>query len=82
MIKVICSVFDSKAGVFANPFVAVNLAVARRDYLYACTDPTTALSRNPSDYSLFQLATFDDESGLLTACVPPVFISSSVSSEV
>lgn len=71
MIKVVCSVYDLKAAVFSNPFYAPNVPVAKRDFAYAVTDQSTGISRNPEDYSLFQVATFDDESGVFIPFVPP-----------
>lgn len=79
MIKVVCSVFDSKAAVYANPFYSPNTAVAIRDFSHACHDPNVALFRNPEDYSLYQVATFDDESGLFVPTVPPAFLISAAS---
>jgi hypothetical protein len=79
MLKVVCSVFDVKAAAYSNPFYAVNNSVATRDFRQACTDPASALSANPEDFSLYQVATFDDESGLFAPVVPPMFISSAKS---
>lgn len=79
MIKVVCSVFDAKAGLFSNPFYSVNTAVAKRDFFAGCSDPKSGLSRNAEDYSLFQVATFDDESGQFSPIVPPSFISNAIS---
>lgn len=76
MIKVMCSVFDSKAACFSNPFYSPNIPVATRDFSAACMDKNSGISRNPEDYSLFQVGTFDDESGLLTPTLPPVHICS------
>lgn len=76
MIKVVCSVFDSKAAIFSNPFYSVNVAVASRDFAQGCKDPASALSANPEDFSLYQVATFDDDSGMFVPTVPPAFIVS------
>jgi hypothetical protein len=81
MIKVVCSVFDSKAAAYSNPFYSPNNAVATRDFLHAATDPQSAMFRNPEDFSLYQVATFDDDSGLFAPVVPPMFISSATKSE-
>lgn len=75
MQKVVCSVFDTKAAVYSNPFYSVNTAVAARDFAHGCNDPNSALHRNPDDYILYQVASFDDETGLFTPCVPPVFVA-------
>lgn len=79
MIKFVCSVFDVKAAAFSNPFYSVNPAVAIRDFRTACSDPASGLSANPEDYNLYQVATFDDESGLFVPTVPPLFLVSAAS---
>lgn len=81
MIKVVCSVFDSKAGLYSNPFYSVNSAVAKRDFFAGCADPNSGLNRNPEDYALYQVAHFDDESGQFTPIVPPSFIANAVTSQ-
>lgn len=82
MKKVVCSVFDVKSAIYSNPFYSPNVAVADRDFKYACQDSTTALSRHPDDYVLYCLAEFDDESGLFTSHTPPVFIASGSDSKI
>lgn len=79
MRKVVCSVFDNVAGVYSNPFYSVNIAVASRDFARACTEPSSSLAVHPQDYSLYQLAEFDDSSGVFVSCQPPVFICSAAS---
>jgi len=34
------------------------------------------LAKHPEDFDLYQVAEFDDESGVVTALVPPRFVSS------
>ncbi|AXH74677.1 MAG: nonstructural protein [Microviridae sp.] len=66
MQKSIFSVFDSKASVFATPFTSTNTATATRDFSRACNDPQSDLSAFPEDYFLYQIATFDDQTGLIS----------------
>lgn len=79
MNKVVCSVFDVKAGIFSNPFYSPNLLVAKRDFSRGCTDPSSGLFCHPEDYSLFHLANFDDESGVFKSVTPPEFVASAAS---
>lgn len=37
--------------------------------------PDSLLSKHPEDFDLYQVAEFDDESGVVTALVPPRFVS-------
>lgn len=63
MIKLVFSVFDSKARLYAAPFLAPRREVAVRDFTRAARDPNIDISRFPEDYSLYELGEFDDESG-------------------
>jgi hypothetical protein len=82
MIKVVCSVFDAKAGLYSNPFYSVNVAVATRDFNHACTDPNSGLAQHPEDFSLYVVANFDDESGLFVPNVPPLFVANAVNTSI
>lgn len=66
MKKYICAVFDSKAKVYGNPFYSVNQATAIRAFSAASNDPDSELSRHPSDFTLFGLGWFDDETGVIS----------------
>lgn len=79
MKKAVFSVYDNKAAVYSNPFYAVNVAVASRDFAQACNDRNSGLAIHPDDYSLYQVAVFDDDSGLFTPTIPPLFICSAAS---
>lgn len=70
MHKPMFSVFDSKAGVFCNPFVATNQACAIRDFGFSANDPNSAVSRHPSDFALFLVAEMDDETATIIPQTP------------
>lgn len=74
-IKKVLSVFDDKVGAFSQPFMSVNRQAALRDFQRAVEDQNLDLFHFPDDYVLFELGEFDDESGLITAVTPPVFLS-------
>lgn len=61
MIKDIFVVRDTKVGAFATPFYLENISVAMRAFAHAANDPTTDVGRYPSDFSLYHLGTYDDE---------------------
>ncbi|AXH73795.1 MAG: nonstructural protein [Microviridae sp.] len=65
MVKVLCSVYDSKARVFSAPFCSPHIDVAIRDFTRAVNDPATDLYKFPADYTLVHIGQFDD----LTASV-------------
>lgn len=61
MKKIVCSIYDHKAKVFCVPFFSVNNETAQRDFGYAANDPKTEIGRYPTDFTLFRLGTYDDE---------------------
>lgn len=71
MIKFVFCVFDSKARVYAAPFLAPRREVAVRDFTRAARDPQLDIYRFPEDYSLYELGTFDDETAALSLHLQP-----------
>lgn len=63
MILGIYAVNDSKAGNMAAPFFVINDNVAIRSFTFAANDPNLDLNRYPSDYVLYKLGEFDNETG-------------------
>lgn len=67
MIKIIYTIFDEKSGLYSDPYTAINIATAERDFTYACTkDTATHLYRHRMDMHLIKLAEYDDEQGVFT----------------
>lgn len=75
MIKGVYCVFDNKANVYNSPFVAHSDAEAERSFADGIKDPQTAISRNPSDYALCRIGSFNCVSGQLLDCTMPVHIA-------
>lgn len=59
----IFSVYDSKANAFLLPFFAVNGRVALRMFERAVNDESTDFHRFSSDYTLFEVGEWDQDSG-------------------
>lgn len=70
MIHKVFSVFDTKIGSFAQPFFMPTVPAAKRAFQGAVNDPSTMLYKHSSDYALFCLGEFDDESGDLRSSPP------------
>jgi len=68
MQKSLYSVLDLRSAIFANPFISVNDMTALRDFGNAVNDPSTTLSKNPEDYQLFKIGSFDDTLGVISTC--------------
>lgn len=72
--KGIFSVFDKKAGVYSTPFVSHSLATATRDFGSAVNDSSSQISKFASDYELFMVGEWDEDSGLIVSGSSPVFV--------
>jgi len=60
------SIYDSVAEVYNRPFFLPNKNVALRQFANMCSDPDSQVSLNPTDYTLFELGTWDDSNCKLT----------------
>lgn len=63
MIHVIYSVYDEKAAAYLPTFNAPTAGAAIRMIMDALGDPEHMLSKHAQDYTLYQLASFDNEAG-------------------
>lgn len=68
----IFSIFDSEANAFLLPFYTVNVAVAKRNVSRACSDEATDFHFRPASYSLFEVGTWDPNTGKLEVPAAPV----------
>lgn len=75
MLKVICCVRDQKATTYALPFTSHNHQVALRDFGHACRDQNSQLYKNPEDFDLFAIGTFDDQTGEILGHTPQLLAS-------
>lgn len=63
MILKIFSVFDSKAEAFLPPFFMHNTGMAVRTFGDTVNMSDHQFAKHPSDYTLFELGAFSDDSG-------------------
>lgn len=63
MINVIYSVYDEKAAAYLPTFTAQTAGAAIRMIMDAMSDHQHMLYRHASDYTLYQLASWDNENG-------------------
>jgi hypothetical protein len=64
------SIYDAKAEAFMMPFSATNDGFATRMLLDSASDPATSLYKHPEDFSLFRLASYEENTGVITPVVP------------
>lgn len=65
MKNILYAVFDSKAKFFERPFAARSDGEATRSFQDICTDKRHPVGMHPEDYTLFRVATFDTDSGVV-----------------
>jgi hypothetical protein len=64
------SVFDVKAKAYLSPFACGEQGQAERLFADAINDREHMFGKHPEDYSLFEIADFDDSSGVVTPVAP------------
>lgn len=68
----IYSVFDVKAGAYLRPYFAETRGLAIRTFSDVVNDATHEFSRHAADYTLFELGSFDVESGEIVSRVESI----------
>lgn len=59
------SIYDEKAQVYSRPFYALTMGEAIRTFSDASNTPDSPYNRHPTDYTLYQVGSFDDANGEL-----------------
>lgn len=59
---------------FMSPAVDINEEAAKRNFAYAINNNPGVMNFAPSDYDLYQIGTYDSESGVIDALVPIKFV--------
>jgi len=76
----IFAVRDTKADAFGSPMSVPTSGLALRSFADAVAQPDSNLNRFPEDYMLYELGSYDPNSGLLTALLPaPHLIATALS---
>lgn len=71
------SLHDLKAGGFYAPFTSPNDSAAKRAVATAAHMDNTLVSQHPSDFELFSLGTFNEDTGeILTTAPQPIALVS------
>lgn len=69
------AIHDRVVESFGSPFTANTEAEAKRMFFGAASDPSTYLAKNPKDFSLYQIGTFNNAGGELVGLSPVVFVA-------
>ena len=57
------SIYDSKTECFMNPWYARTTGEAVRSFEQSIIDPNTSFHKYPDDFTLFDIGSWDDETG-------------------
>lgn len=71
MISVMFSIYDQKAKMFNRPYFQMNRDIAIRNATALVRDPNMDMSKFPQDFILYELGSFDDNSGKFDLHVVP-----------
>lgn len=63
MILIACAVRDSAVDAFMRPFHVPSTGMAVRSFRDEVNNPESPMHKHPEDFELFELGTFDEESG-------------------
>lgn len=69
------SVRDEKIGIYMKPFMDAHLGNALRSWTEACNEPQSPFCKYPTDFTLYEVGTFDDLEGRLIPLTVPHKIS-------
>lgn len=72
MIKKIYTCFDEKARCHTRPFFYSEHGEAIRAFSDCANDPKHEIGRHPSDYTLKEIGTFDESTGIITPNPSPI----------
>ena len=62
---------------FMSPTVDQNDACAMRNFVHAVRNPSSLMNSHTADYQLFQLGTYDVDTGEIVPCVPRLVVAGS-----
>lgn len=70
MLHQLVATFDVKTGVYARPTAFITDAQAVRSFGEAVNDKSTEFNKHPEDYSIFNIGTYDDNTGEIVSTKP------------
>lgn len=72
MLFTVFSIYDSAVSTWLPPLYARNKGEMLRNFADGVADPKSQLAKHPSDYSLFELGTWDDDKCVFTTLKAPI----------
>lgn len=74
----VCAVHDKKTGTYDAVFTTRHNGDAIRSWDVIRKDDKTKYGKHPADFDLYQIATFDDQSGQIEPLQPATHLASGV----
>ena len=76
MVWYLLAILDKAAGATVGPIITVRHQIeATRAFLQLCLDPQTNIGRNPEDFALYLIGTYDDALMEITPTRPELVIT-------
>lgn len=72
------SVYDSKVEAYSPPLCAKAKGEALRQFSDLVNDGVSPISKHPADYTLFEIASFDELTGVITPHPTPISLGVAV----
>lgn len=70
MKMVVCSIFDQAAKAYGRPIFVTVVGMAIRAFQDEVNNEKSPMYKHPDQYVLFEIGTFDDNTGEMTSIVP------------
>ena len=72
------AVYDSKVKNYTKPLYQRNAAEAIRGFEEECNNPESKINKFPSDFTLFEIGEYDDETAVLTSEPAPISLGNAL----
>lgn len=66
------AVYDSTVALYSKPFYSRSKGEALRSWVHIANDSESSIYKNPEDYTLFHMASFEEKTGLFTNLEQPL----------
>lgn len=79
---ILFAIRDSKAGHYAPCFTKPSRGEAERDFVQLSRDPQSVVHKFPEDFDLYEMATYDQKTGKISAHDTPRHMLKAVDTKV
>jgi len=70
------SIRDVKTNVYNTPYFQTHKAGSMRMFAELCSDKQSTINKFPADFQLYELGTFNSETGKFTSHPEPIYLAS------